>query len=67
MVGVTGGTSTPIEDLRDVAERIITIAGTPDTRPDAAGLARRGPRPGRDPGRPHDLAAGRSTRAAGAA
>lgn len=28
VVGVTGGTSTPIEDLRDVAERILAIAGT---------------------------------------
>src|SRR3954453_6313467 len=28
VVGVTGGTSTPIEDLRDVAERIFRIAGT---------------------------------------
>ena len=32
VVGVTGGTSTPIEDLRDVAERILEIAGTPETR-----------------------------------
>ena len=42
MVGVTGGTSTPIEDLRDVAERIVTLAGTdgPDgTRVHAADLA----------------------------
>ena len=28
IVGVTGGTSTPIEDLRDVAERILEMAGT---------------------------------------
>jgi 4-hydroxy-3-methylbut-2-enyl diphosphate reductase len=28
VVGVTGGTSTPIEDLRCVAERILRIAGT---------------------------------------
>ncbi|HET7727274.1 MAG TPA: 4-hydroxy-3-methylbut-2-enyl diphosphate reductase [Candidatus Limnocylindrales bacterium] len=27
-VGVTGGTSTPIEDLRDVAQRILELAGT---------------------------------------
>src|SRR6187397_3646414 len=39
-VGVTGGTSTPIEDLRDVAERIITIAGTPDMQARAPELAR---------------------------
>src|SRR5215213_9206437 len=30
IVGVTGGTSTPIEDLRDVTERIYVMAGTPD-------------------------------------
>ena len=30
--GVTGGTSTPIEDLRDVAERILELAGTPETQ-----------------------------------
>ncbi len=30
VVGVTGGTSTPIEDLRDVAEHILEMAGTPD-------------------------------------
>src|SRR3954471_19913548 len=40
VVGVTGGTSTPIEDLRDVAERIITIAGTPELQPRASVLAR---------------------------
>ena len=40
VVGVTGGTSTPIEDLRDVAERIFEIAGTPDTQANAANLAR---------------------------
>jgi (E)-4-hydroxy-3-methyl-but-2-enyl pyrophosphate reductase len=31
-VGVTGGTSTPIEDLQLVAERILEIAGTGDAR-----------------------------------
>lgn len=35
VVGVTGGTSTPIEDLRRVAERILLVAGTPE----AAALA----------------------------
>lgn len=30
VVGVTGGTSTPIEDLRDVARRVLEMAGTPD-------------------------------------
>jgi 4-hydroxy-3-methylbut-2-enyl diphosphate reductase len=38
-VGVTGGTSTPIEDLRDVTERILTLAGTPSARKQAAELA----------------------------
>ena len=28
VVGITGGTSTPIEDLRDVARRVLEIAGT---------------------------------------
>jgi 4-hydroxy-3-methylbut-2-enyl diphosphate reductase len=40
VVGVTGGTSTPIEDLRDVAERIYSLAGTDDVRGRAAELAR---------------------------
>jgi (E)-4-hydroxy-3-methyl-but-2-enyl pyrophosphate reductase len=39
VVGVTGGTSTPIEDLRDVAERILTFAGTPEAQARAAELA----------------------------
>jgi len=39
VVGVTGGTSTPIEDLRAVAERIYTIAGSPEMQADAAQLA----------------------------
>jgi 4-hydroxy-3-methylbut-2-enyl diphosphate reductase len=42
VVGVTGGTSTPIEDLRDVAERILALAGTAEARanaPDLAGAA----------------------------
>jgi 4-hydroxy-3-methylbut-2-enyl diphosphate reductase len=39
VVGVTGGTSTPIEDLRDVAERILTLAGTAEARANAAELA----------------------------
>jgi len=38
-VGVTGGTSTPIEDLRTVAERIFELAGTDETRPRATELA----------------------------
>jgi 4-hydroxy-3-methylbut-2-enyl diphosphate reductase len=39
VVGVTGGTSTPIEDLRDVTERILTLAGTPTAKKQAAQLA----------------------------
>lgn len=40
IVGVTGGTSTPVEDLRDVAEQIIRLAGTDEIRANAAELAR---------------------------
>src|SRR5215213_6798340 len=36
VVGITGGTSTPIEDLRDVAQRVLELAGTDDTRARAA-------------------------------
>jgi (E)-4-hydroxy-3-methyl-but-2-enyl pyrophosphate reductase len=39
VVGVTGGTSTPIEDLQAVAERVYTLAGTTDTQQHAAALA----------------------------
>jgi (E)-4-hydroxy-3-methyl-but-2-enyl pyrophosphate reductase len=39
VVGVTGGTSTPIEDLQAVAERVYTLAGTPQTAGRAAELA----------------------------
>ena len=39
VVGVTGGTSTPIEDLRCVAERILRLAGTPDAAGRAEELA----------------------------
>jgi (E)-4-hydroxy-3-methyl-but-2-enyl pyrophosphate reductase len=39
VVGVTGGTSTPIEDLRDVAERVLEMAGTPKVAKRAADLA----------------------------
>ena len=39
VVGVTGGTSTPIEDLRDVTERILAFAGTPETSVQAHALA----------------------------
>jgi 4-hydroxy-3-methylbut-2-enyl diphosphate reductase IspH len=39
VVGVTGGTSTPVEDLRDVAERIFLLAGTPEMQEQAAAMA----------------------------
>jgi (E)-4-hydroxy-3-methyl-but-2-enyl pyrophosphate reductase len=39
VVGVTGGTSTPIEDLRCVAERILRLAGTPAAATAAEELA----------------------------
>jgi (E)-4-hydroxy-3-methyl-but-2-enyl pyrophosphate reductase len=39
VVGVTGGTSTPIEDLRCVAERILRLAGTPKAAAQAEQLA----------------------------
>ena len=39
VVGVTGGTSTPVEDLRDVAQRIFELAGTDEQRDRAAALA----------------------------
>jgi 4-hydroxy-3-methylbut-2-enyl diphosphate reductase len=39
VVGVTGGTSTPVEDLREVAERIISMAGTPEMQAHATELA----------------------------
>jgi (E)-4-hydroxy-3-methyl-but-2-enyl pyrophosphate reductase len=39
IVGVTGGTSTPIEDLQAVAERVYALAGTDDAQPRSAELA----------------------------
>jgi hypothetical protein len=36
---VTGGTSTPIEDLRDVVERIYRMAGTQEMQARAAEMA----------------------------
>jgi 4-hydroxy-3-methylbut-2-enyl diphosphate reductase len=39
IVGVTGGTSTPIEDLHAVARRILEIAGTPAAQRRASELA----------------------------
>jgi 4-hydroxy-3-methylbut-2-enyl diphosphate reductase len=39
LVGVSGGTSTPIEDLETVARRIYELAGTPDAQARAPELA----------------------------
>ena len=39
VIGVTGGTSTPIEELRAVAERILRVAGTPAAAAQAEELA----------------------------
>ena len=39
IVGVTGGTSTPIEDLRDVTRRILELAGTPEVSARAEAMA----------------------------
>ncbi|MFH1475203.1 MAG: 4-hydroxy-3-methylbut-2-enyl diphosphate reductase [Chloroflexota bacterium] len=39
LVGITGGTSTPIEDLQLVAERILEMAGTADARSHAREIA----------------------------
>ena len=39
VVGITGGTSTPIEDLRDVARRVLELAGTPKVAARAEELA----------------------------
>ena len=67
VVGVTGGTSTPIEDLRDVAQRILEMAGTPEAAAAAAELARRRarPRPPRPPaGRPRCRTSSRRSRRA---
>jgi 4-hydroxy-3-methylbut-2-enyl diphosphate reductase len=38
-IGVTGGTSTPIEDLEAVVRRIYELAGTPERQSQAAQLA----------------------------
>jgi (E)-4-hydroxy-3-methyl-but-2-enyl pyrophosphate reductase len=39
VVGVTGGTSTPVEDLRAAAARVFALAGTPDAQARAEELA----------------------------
>jgi 4-hydroxy-3-methylbut-2-enyl diphosphate reductase len=39
IVGVTGGTSTPIEDLHAVTRRILELAGTPSARQNAEAIA----------------------------
>jgi 4-hydroxy-3-methylbut-2-enyl diphosphate reductase len=41
VVGITGGTSTPIEDLETVAARVLELAGTAHARDHAAELAGR--------------------------
>ena len=56
VVGVTGGTSTPIEDLHAVAQRILEIAGTPTAACEGNRTRRRRVRPRRDAGRPNHLA-----------
>ncbi len=40
VVGVSGGTSTPIEDLEKVVQRVYALAGTRDRRSQAEALAR---------------------------
>jgi hypothetical protein len=40
VIGVTGGTSTPIEDLEQVVRRVYELAGVPELRARAAELAR---------------------------
>src|SRR2546425_3789394 len=39
VVGVTGGTSTPVEDLQAVAQRVLELAGTTGAQPPAPALA----------------------------
>ena len=39
VVGVTGGTSTPIEDLHAVARRVLELGGTPEARAHAEEFA----------------------------
>ena len=39
VVGITGGTSTPIEDLETVTRRVCELAGTPDVQAQARELA----------------------------
>jgi (E)-4-hydroxy-3-methyl-but-2-enyl pyrophosphate reductase len=61
IVGVTGGTSTPIEDLHAVARRILELGGTPEarTRADemaAAALARAATPAGRTTSLPKTIA-----------
>jgi (E)-4-hydroxy-3-methyl-but-2-enyl pyrophosphate reductase len=68
VVGVTGGTSTPIEDLHAVARRILELAGTPDARDRADALAAAALAQAATPaGRTTSLPKAVSTPAAGAA
>jgi len=67
VVGISGGTSTPIEDLHAVAQRVLELAGTPDAaahadeRADAA-LATAATPAGRSTSLPELSAAARSGR-----
>ena len=56
VVGVTGGTSTPIEDLHAVARRVLELAGTPAVRERAEELAVAALEARSDARRPDDLA-----------
>ena len=76
VVGITGGTSTPIEDLETVTRRVCELAGTPRVQAQAAVLASAAIAEVADPayrstsiGRPEraDRAAERPTTAVGAA
>ncbi|HEY0443211.1 MAG TPA: 4-hydroxy-3-methylbut-2-enyl diphosphate reductase [Candidatus Limnocylindrales bacterium] len=68
IVGVTGGTSTPIEDLHAVARRILELAGTPEAHDRADALAAAALAQAATPaGRTTSLPKPASTPAAGAA
>src|SRR4029077_4668815 len=72
IVGVTGGTSTPIEDLRDVTQHILEMAGTPhaqahDSELAHAALERAAPPPGRTTSLPNPPRAADPVATSGAA
>jgi 4-hydroxy-3-methylbut-2-enyl diphosphate reductase len=67
VVGISGGTSTPIEDLHAVARRVLELAGTPDVAARAeeladAALSTAATPAGRSTSLPELTAAGRSGR-----